>query len=311
MRKCALLLLVLISSLFFSACNPFDSQTKAGLQVITGDIPASLFLDNQYLEKTPYIGKDIKPGQYTLRIQPDDAALTPYETTITLRKGLLSVVTWQPGARPELSGGVTYEMEKLSNGKATEVAVVTIPDGAIITFAGREKEFAPINITDMKPGEQSFEVSLPSYETQKHSINIVAGHRTTITVKLAKSEAVPLEAMTKLTASPSAAIAATPSALLTTRQASAAAQLKTPTIATSATKVAGPRVKIKPTGYRVNNQEVLRVRNAASSAGAEIGLAPVGNEYAYSGESAAGWYKITFNGQIGWVSSQYVELIAQ
>jgi len=309
MRKCAFLSLVLFTSVFFSACNPFDSQTKAGLQVITGDIPASLFLDSQYLEKTPYIGKDIKPGQYTLRIQPDDVSLTPYETTITLRKGLLSVVTWRPGTRPELSGGVAYEMEKLSNAKATEVSVVTIPDGAIVAIEGREKEFAPLHITTIEAGERTFEVSLPSYETQKHSINIVAGHRTTITVKLAKSEAVPTLS-TPTPATPSAALAATPAAVLTTRQASAAAQVKTP-VASSSSKITGARVKIKPTGYQSNGQEVLRVRDAASSAGTEIGVAPVGSEYAYSGETLGGWHKITFNGQVGWVSSQYVEVISQ
>jgi hypothetical protein len=101
MRKYVWLLLVLVCTFFFSACNPFQGKSKAGLQVITGDIQSSLFLDGQYLEKTPYIGKDIKPGQYTLRIEPDDPTLLPYETTITLRSGLLSVVTWRPGTRPE------------------------------------------------------------------------------------------------------------------------------------------------------------------------------------------------------------------
>jgi hypothetical protein len=305
MRKLAQLLLVLISTVIFSACNPFQAKSNAGLQVITGDIPSSLFLDGQYLEKTPYIGKDIKPGQYTLRIEPDDAALIPYETTITLRSGLLSVVAWRPGTRPELSGGVMYELEKLSNKKATEVSVITIPDGAFVSIQGREKEFAPLTTTTIEPGEQEFEVTLPSYETQKHTINIVAGHRTTITVKLAKSEAIVTSDTSQPTATPSATTTPGQSEPLSTRQASAAAQ-KT---ASGSATLTGSRVRIKSTGFFINGQEVLRVRDSASAGGEELGLAPVGSEYRYSGQSLAGWYQITFNGQTGWVSSQYAELL--
>ena len=108
--------LLVISTMFLSACNPF-AKKKAGLQVMTNDIPASVFLDGQYIEKTPYIGKELQPGNYLLKIQPDDSNLTSYETTINLRSGLLSVVIWKPGNRPETSGGVIYEMEKLSSSK--------------------------------------------------------------------------------------------------------------------------------------------------------------------------------------------------
>lgn len=306
MRKHVLLLVLLASSFFLSACSFLDNKTKAGLQVITGDIPASLFLDGQYLEKSPYIGKDIKPGQYTLRIQPDDQTLIPYETIITLRKGLLSVVTWRAGTRPELSGGVMYELEKLPNSKATEVSVITIPDGAIVSIQGREKEFAPLNITSIEPGEKEFEVSLPSYEPQKHTINIVAGHRTTITVKLAKSEAI----QTTDTSQPenTASTSASTQSGTSTRQASASAQANNAS-GSGGLKTTGSRVRIKPTGYTQDGQEVLRVRDEASAAGDEIGIAPVGSIYPYQGEAFDGWYKISFNGKIGWVSSHFAELL--
>jgi hypothetical protein len=303
------LFIVFIASLFVSACNPLDAKTKAGLQVITADIPSSLFLDGQYLDKTPYIAKDIKPGTYTLRIQPDDTNLTPYETSINLRKGLLTVVTWKPGKRPELSGGVIYEMEKLKSKKNTELSIITVPDGAIVTLQGREKEFAPVTLTDVEPGQKEFEVSLPSYDTQKHTVNLVAGHRTTITVKLAKSEVIDINT-TGQTATTSARVALPsitpkPSATPSTRTATASAQTST----SSAKTITGPRVKINSTNFFQNGKEVLRVRDASSNAGNELGFADVGSEYAYLNKTENGFHNITFNGKSGWVSAQFSTVI--
>ncbi len=302
---------VLLASVLLSACNPLDAKTKAGLQVITADISSSLFLDGQYLDKTPYIAKDIKPGVYTLRIQPDDSNLTPYETPVNLRKGLLTVVTWKPGRRPELSGGVIYEMEKLKSKKSTELSIITVPDGAIVNIQGREKEFAPVTLTDIEPGQKEFEVSLPSYDTQKHTVNLVAGHRTTITVKLAKSEVIEVNT-TGQTATTSAKVALPsitpkPSSTPSTRTSSASAQSAT----TSGQKstITGPRVKITSTNYFQNGKEVLRVRDISSNAGKELGFADVGSEYVYLNLTENGFNKITFNGQPGWVSAQYSTVI--
>lgn len=319
MRHLVIIVLLLGLGIFLAGCNPLDAKTKAGLQVITGDISASLFLDDQYLEKAPYIGKDIQPGVYTLRIQPDDPDLIPHEVQVTLRKGLLTVVTWRPGARPELSGGVIYEMEKLPNKNQTELAVVTIPDGAIVSIQGREKEFAPLNILNIDPGQKEFEVSLPSYEAQRHTINIVAGHKTTITVKLAKSEMIEINTVsTPINATGSAEIATSSAQVqpspspagnvlgTSSRIASISAQATT---ASPSPQVGnGAKVTIQPTGYSEDGREVLKVRDASSTNGNVIGVAPVGSEYAYLNETFGGWYKIQFGTQIGWVSGQYAKL---
>lgn len=319
-RLIVVILLALGVSLAAAGCNPLDYKAKAGLQVITGDISASLFLDGQYLEKTPYIGKDIKPGTYTLRIQPDNQQLQPYEVSVTLQKGLLTVVTWRPGERPELSGGVIYEMEKLPNKGQAELAVVSIPDGAIISLQGREKEFAPTTIAEVEPGQKEFEVSLPSYETQRHTINVVDGYRIKITVKLAKNEVIEVT-QEGLTASENASASATAlstiasSSARTTggataagRQASISAQAASTAPSVAGASTANGKITIQPTNYFENEQEVLKVRDAASSNGTVIGTAPVGSSYAYLNETFGGWYKIQFGKVEGWVSGQYAKL---
>jgi len=307
--KVVIFCFVLSLGLLTAACNPFDKKTKSGLQVITGDAKASLFLDGQYLDKTPFIGKDIKPGTYTLRIQPDDSKLVMYETPVTLRKGLLTVVTWMPGDRPETGGGVIYEMEELSNRKQTELVIASIPDGAIITIPDRDKEFAPVTLSDLSPGSIEFTVSLPSYDTQQNNVNLVEGYRTTATVKLAKSEVTVIDTIPSPVTATAAATTPSPSPVATTsgsaRQASASAQQTTATT----TSLSGARVQIKPTNYFQNGKEVLRVRDAAGNTGKEIGLADVGKEYPYLNLTEKGWHQISFNNQKGWVTTQFSTLI--
>ncbi len=301
------LLMIVGLSLLLTACNPLDQKTKAGLQVITGETQASLFLDGQYLDKTPFIGKEIKPGNYTLRIQPDDTKLVSYETPVVLRKGLLTVVTWKPGNRPETSGGVIYEMEALKDRQRIELTINSVPDGAIITVNGKAKDFAPLTYTDLVAGPTEFNVSLPSYDSQQNSVNLVAGYRTLVTVKLAKSDVTVINTVPSPSPTPSATPAASivPTASISgSRQASASAQQ-----ASGTKPITGAKVKINSTSYFQNGKEVLRVRDLASNGGQELGFAEVGSEYPYLNATENGWYAITFNNQKGWVSTQFSTLM--
>ena len=315
LRKPLVAILLIITSVLLSGCSFLSRNTKAGLQVITNDVSSSVFLEGQYLDKTPYIGKELKPGEYTLRIEPDDATLKPHETTVTLRKGLLTVVTWKPGARPETSGGVIYEMEPLTNKKRSELSLISLPDGVIVTLDSQGKEFTPLLIEDIEPGQHQFEVSLPSYETQKHTINVIEGHRMNITVKLAKAEtAEPTTTQPTRedsTATESAEVLGTSasanSAETGNNSASASADNSTRSQIGSTTST-GPTVTIEKTNFFVSGKEVLRVRASAGSDGKELGFAEVGTTYPYLQENSNGWYKIDFEKQKGWVSANFTTL---
>jgi uncharacterized protein YgiM (DUF1202 family) len=309
-------LAIIVFSLVLSGCTSFfDKNNKSGLQVLTNDTGAAIFIDGQYLDKAPYINKELKPGQYLLKIQPDDSSLVPYETTINLRKGLLTVLTWKPGSSSELSGGVMYELEKLSSTKQTELSVISIPDGAVISIDGGEKEFSPVLKSDIQPGTHEITISLPSFEEQSHTVNIVQGHRLNILVTLAKNP-VAVENETTVDATP--AVTTSPSAQInnatnSAKTASASAVTTPPkndlgNISLNTNAITGPKVTITSTNFFQNNQEVLRVRDAIGVSGKELGFAPVGSSYAYLNETTTGWYKIEFNGQEGWVSSKYAKL---
>lgn len=319
----SVLVVVLVSSLLLTACNPLGKTQKSGLQVITDGTDASVYLNDAYVEKTPFIDRELSPGEYTLKIQPDEPDLIPYEKTITLRPGLLTVVTWKLAQRPEFSGGVVYEMEPINSKNKSEISFVTIPDGAIVSVGEQEKSFSPTVITDIIPGHTEFEVSLPSYESQKHTINAVAGYRMLVTVKLAKVNLnAPVE--TVEIKNPENQVNPEAQAELETQtqtatQSSATASAGTTNANTNpsassnqngqTTKLTQGQVTINPTNFFVDGSEVLRVRDFPGSSGAELGFAPVGNSYEYLGETTNNWFKISFNDVAGWVSAQYAELV--
>lgn len=316
-------LVLLCSGLVLTGCslqNLQNLKAKSGLQVVTEVTQsASLFLDGEYLDKTPYINKNIKPGIYSLKIQPLDKDLATYETQIKLAQGSLTVVTWNPGKTPETSGGVIYELEDITTGDSSKAEIVftTIPDTAIMTFDSQPQTFSPLTLPNIEPGNHEFEVKLPSYQTQKHTLNAVAGKRLNVTVKLAKEPA-----PSTLTPEPSPIPTSTSSAIPTNpkslasssaiTQASLAAKLQ-PTGTSSQTSgsntLTGARILIKSTGYLQNQKEVLRVRAEADPQAATIGWADVGKEYKYLGQHTNGWYQIELQpNQTGWVSEQYSQL---
>ncbi|NCO12656.1 MAG: hypothetical protein COZ34_04220 [Candidatus Pacebacteria bacterium CG_4_10_14_3_um_filter_34_15] len=302
-------IIVCFVTVIFSGCNPLNKNSKSGLQVITDGVASAVFLNEQYIEKAPFINREIKPGEYTLKIQPDDPNLVAYETRIRLRPGLLTVVTWKLAERPELSGGVIYEMEPIKSNSKSEVSFITIPDGAIVSLQGKEKEFSPVIIPDITPGHNEFEVSLPSYESQKHTINAVPGYRMLVSVKLAKvgiGETQKNENNSDKTDTKevSAIDQASESATATK-----SGQLDNATNASEESKTTGKQILIKPTNFFQDGKEVLRVRDKAGSVGAELGFASVGTKYPYLEKTENSWFNINFNGKSGWVSGTFAQIV--
>jgi uncharacterized protein YgiM (DUF1202 family) len=279
------LLILTISTFLLSGCNILDRKNVAGLQVITNDTASSLFLDGQYLDKTPYINKTIQPGEYTLKIQPDNQELVSYETQVSLRKNTLTVVTWKPGSRSENSGGIIYEMEEIKSNQG-ELSFITIPANSIIKFDQGEQQFSPLVIRDIEPGHHQFEMSLPSYEKQHHTINVIKGYRINITAKLAKSK---------------------PPGEEDDEPINIIVPIKDDLEATQSASVAGQLVTIKQTGFFQNEVEVLKVRKEASSAANIVGYAKSGQSYQYLTISDQNWYQIKLDEIQGWVSGEYVE----
>lgn len=305
-----------LCGLLLSGCSLSELQqlkAKSGLQVITGENQAaSLFLNGEYLDKTPYISKNIKPGIYSLKIDPTDKTLAPFETQITLAEGALAVVTWSPGKTPETSGGVIYELlpGKTANPDKAEISFVTIPENAIIAVDNKPQTLSPLSLTDVEPGNHELEVKLPSYVTQRHTLNAAAGKKLQITVKLAKQNASAPSPTPGPTATQSAQInpmsIASSSAIT---QASLSAKLAPKKTSTQSGSLTATHVMIGKTGLMQAGKEVLRVRAAADPTSATIGYAEVNKTYPYLKQYENGWYKINLSSTVsGWVSDEYATL---
>jgi len=299
MRKILFLFFAVFTSIFLAGCNPLEFKQQAGLQVITNEIPASLFLDDQYLDKTPFINKKIKHGNYNLRIQPDDKSLVPYDIPVVLRMGMITVVDWNPSSSLETTGGVVFEMDKSKNGQTT-LEFESIPNNAIITVDEGTKQFSPLTM-DVSEGNHTFEVSLPSYQTQQRAVNVIKNHSIKLTIILGK-ELTPIVPPQEII--PNIPAETNPEATETGIATDSAKPNTSSLLGNSDAKV-----QILSTGFFVEGQEVLRVRNSPSSAGTEIGFAKVGQSYPYR-EQSGEWFAIDFDGQIGWIANQYSQKIS-
>ncbi len=256
-------------------------KERAGLQVITGNKPAGVFLDDRYLDRTPLIERNLRPGTYTIRIEPEDEKLSSYDTEVTLHPGTLTIITWNPGKTVETSGGVIYEMKKLKNNKTkTAINFISIPDKAIIKVDNKPTDFTPLLLDDLNPGEHRYEVSLPGYETQQHSLNLKKGYQVDTIIKLAK--------------------------LTNTDK----PEEPTPTQAPQPTEsTSSARLTILKTGLVQAGTEILRVREEPSKTAKQIGVVYSGKQYPYLKEKD-GWYQIKFGEKlqnVGWVSAEYAK----
>lgn len=174
------------AALIFSGCDFSDLKAKSGLLVKTNDIPASVYLDKKLMGKTPFLNNSISPDEYSLEIRPDDPQYIPYQTDISLKKRVLTTVVWKPGTRSDTNSGVIYESEPLKNSNQSQLSITTIPDGGIVQIDDQAKTFAPVLLDNIQSGAHEYQVQLPSYETQKNSINVLAGYKMNVIVKLGR-----------------------------------------------------------------------------------------------------------------------------
>lgn len=295
-----LLPLVLIAAIIFTI-DPLGKKTRAGLRVECQGCQAAVFLDDHYLDKTPLLDSNLQSGDHIIKIIPDDQSLAPFNIPIYLEAGTLGIIIYKPGPTPKDSSSTVFELHKLTDSQQSAVSFETFPENAFVSFDGQEIKFSPMRLDNVSPGDHSFIVSLPSYEVQEHSFQVLAGYESRITVDLAKI------------ATDSAGEVLTPSSESAVIQEKYNQDVATSSGVADGSLILGPKVKILPTNYFVDQEEVLKVRDSSASTALEIGYARVGYYYPYAGETVSdteqNWLKIKFQGGDAWLSSRYAEII--
>jgi len=282
------IIFVIFCSLLLGGCTVKNLFVKipAGLEITT--TPAStVFLNNENKGETPYINKDLKPGDYILKLVASSGDnLTPYETKLSLTSKASTIInhTFAP-SELDASGYTLQLQEDLSGG--TFLSVISDPDTVNVTLDDKPSGFTPLSKIAITPGSHSLVATSPGYLEQTLPVNAVKGYNLIVNFKLAS------ETIT-LTPPPPATVSASP--------------LPSPAIALAS---AGPSTIDKPyvligetgTGW-------LRVRKEASGTSEELGKADTGEKLKYLGESTElGWFKVEFEGAPGWVSGKYITLV--
>lgn len=303
-----LVVLLVVAGVLLSGCGIQQQKQRSGLQIETGnEHQVAVYLDGTFINHTPMIDRNLRPGKHTVRLVPTDTTLVPYERIIELHEGTITWVIWNPGPSEDTSGGTILEVQELAtntpwwqfNQSATpdsesRLTFESLPDNAIVSIDNEPQvRFTPSDYIDFGEKTINFTVTLPSYETQAHSIQLQPGYQVTVISKLAKKDALLAESV------------ATPSAVLGETDEHSTPR---PTINTNDPSIVpGTMVLIKPTQFRVNGEEVLRVRENADARSAVVDHALVGESYPFLGERSGDWVKIKTATASGWVSSAFTQ----
>ncbi len=288
MRKFVLPAIVLILILGvggFIIKQKFFPAANAGLKVESSP-SAVVFLDGQEIGSTTLEKNDLKPGERTLRLVPQATATTyfPWETKIKLINGMVAVVRRDFDETESLSAGEVMTLEKIADKNSASLAVISVPDSAVVALNNETKGFTPLNLDGLAEGNYEVRVSANGYIERMVRVKLVNGYRLMLNVKLAEEKEE--EEVEEGEEGEEAEAEGTP----------------TPSPKTEVTPPPRPYVLIKdtPTGW-------LRVRMEPTTAATEAAKVNPGEMYPLLDEES-GWYKIEYeeDGE-GWISGQYAE----
>lgn len=295
-RLLKLTCLIFFSTLLSGCSLNFFGQ-KSGLDIVSHP-QAEVLLDGQSLGKTPIIQSVGKTGTFTLRLNPTDSGLNPWETKITLTKGYYTAVNYQFGKTPDQSSSHILTYEKLSDKNKNEIAIVSNPSNVSVSVDDNPVGFSSQPLTSITAGSHKFTFSTPGFQDKTFNAKVIDGQRLVINLQMATQTIIPTPTPTPL-ATPSATPTPTPTPSTTK------AVTPLPKQATTSSTLAKPYVEIltTPTGW-------LKVRADASVSSEELAKVNPGDSFPYRESTVTGWYEIQYvTGKWGFVSSQYAKLV--
>lgn len=302
MKRITAIITAIGLAIVLAGCTlPFSAKNKAALQV-TSSPKATVFIDAQPVGQTPYFDEDLKVGEYTLRLVPDNTVtpLPSWETKITLSSNILTVVNRQIGVADSDSSGEMLTLEPLSSKDNTILAVVSLPDSAVVKIDGEPRGFTPVSLDNLESGEHTIEIAAAGFKNKSLKAKVTAGHKLTVSIQLAREKLITAaspepqtESEDQTQASPS------PSPRGNSRPSPAPKD-----------DVATPYIEIleNPLGF-------LRIREEPSTQSDEVAQAEPGEKLPYLKEEENGWYKVSYSpGKTGWVArgasgTEYAKLV--
>jgi hypothetical protein len=323
-------ILLVISGFVLSACSLPGQKTFSGVQVeVTESMVAQVYLDGLHYGHTPFEKKDIRPGTYTLRVEPGEKDKKPYETQIHLYPNTITSVMWSfKGAEPTGSGEI-YELEPLASQDRSELSVITVPEGAKISLDTKSYGLSPVVVESAPVGSAALSIEAVAHVKKSTPIELMPGFRLNVFARLNKEAdalAQPGDGSDQAL-SPDTSNANSPDSVDSQGQVQADTLPSSDSLPTDTNPNASPlpaaadplpssartTILSEPTKPYALIKETgtgwLRVRSQASSAGEEVARVDVGGKYKYF-SSLNGWLEIEYeSGKTGWISGQYADVI--
>jgi len=276
-----------------------DKPGPAAISISTAP-KATVFIDGVQAGTTPYLNDKIQAGEHTVKLIPEATTdnLATWEGKVNLTSNILTVINRTLGPSESASSGEIIWLEKISSKDKSSLAVISVPDQAVVKIDGEPKGFTPVALENLNPGSYQIVIASPGYEERTISAKTIAGYKLIVNVQLAKKiegieEATPSGENVEAGPTPTPKTSPTPKA----------------TPRATVTPLEKPYVKIKetPTGW-------LRVRMEPSTAATEAAKVYPGDMLPYLNEEktvgGTKWYKIEYEkDKEGWVSGVYVELV--
>lgn len=321
-------LVVGLLGVLLTGCNvPFLTGKKAALQV-NSEPQANVFLNGNHVGQTPFYDENLKTGEYMIKIQSNEYPSQPWEASVSLNPKAVTVVRRNFGATADTSSNYIIQMESLADEKATEIAIVTIPDNVIVKLDNQPEGFSPISLKDISEGDHSIILGAPSYKDEQINLNVRAGFKMIISASLARTQVLP-EPLESREATSSADLRNSDSG---TDEATASSRLQTtgtpkpppskspiPTLSKSPSPIITPKPSsstgVIPSKPYVEILETgtgwLRVRSAPNgNADNEVARVDVGDTFPFVVDNEEGWFKIEYEaGSEGWIAARYGKLV--
>ncbi|TSC64461.1 MAG: Serine/threonine-protein kinase [Microgenomates group bacterium Gr01-1014_93] len=184
MKKSLFLVIILVSVIMLTIqflANPVFNfalfKEKAGIRILSNPIDAQVFLDDSLVGRTPYENTELKPKDYTIKIQSDK---TSWQGRVKLNKNTLTLV-----GRDLSEDSLSSAGENLSLEPGKGVTIISFPVGANINIDGKFIGKTPFWIDNLEIGEHIFSFSLDGFSTRSVKASVRENFNLIVSVDLA------------------------------------------------------------------------------------------------------------------------------
>ena len=285
----------------------FFSKTPPGALQVGSNPQAVVFVDGIQRETTPFFDGKVEAGEHTVKVVPveTEGGLITWEGKVSVAPNILTVINRDLASSETLSSGDTMTLEKISDRNSSSLAVVSMPDQAVVRVNGEPKDFTPVLVEDLTPGDYQVVVSSPGYRERTVLATTIIGYKLTINVKLAQEMEVAQEESVEDESKEGESSSDEEKSEEGEEELQQEADEDEEPGGPSPAPPAKPYVEIieTPTGW-------LRVRDEPSTESEELAKVEPGQMFPYLEEEENGWYLIEYeDDKEGWVSGVYVDLV--